>query len=439
MTARAIGQRRGACPGLSAPMPTGDGLLVRLLPAGTIPLDAFVKLCGAAREHGNGIIEITARGSIQVRGLDPMSAPRFAAAIAGLGIAAADGISVLTNPLAGIDAAEILDATALAADLRRALARQSRAARLAPKVSVAIDGGGLLTLDGLSADVRLRAAVVDGHPLWCVGVGGDGRSATYLGLVMPDGGIEAATRLLDVIAARGREARARQILLTEGIAPFRLAIGDLIAPARIGESDGATPDFGVRGNQREAAAIGTHPLRDGSSACGVGLAFGHADATSLERLAEAAKDTGADGIRAAPGRLLITVGSRRETSLSFSAVAEQLGFIVRADDPRRHIFACAGAPICASAYIEARALAPMIAGMTAPYVDGSLNIHVSGCAKGCAHPAPAALTVVGTPEGCRLIADGSPHDAPLAVVSTQELPDAILSYVQAAKREAGHV
>jgi len=33
--------RRGACPGLSAPMPTGDGLLVRLMPAEPIPLDAF--------------------------------------------------------------------------------------------------------------------------------------------------------------------------------------------------------------------------------------------------------------------------------------------------------------------------------------------------------------------------------------------------------------
>ena len=63
-------QRRGACPGLSAPMPTGDGLLVRLLPIGTIPLDAFAALCAAAQAHGNGVIEVTARGSIQVRGLD---------------------------------------------------------------------------------------------------------------------------------------------------------------------------------------------------------------------------------------------------------------------------------------------------------------------------------------------------------------------------------
>ena len=65
--------RRGACPGLSAPMQTGDGLLVRLLPLGTISLRAFADLCRAARTHGNGIVEVTSRGSIQVRGLSAAS------------------------------------------------------------------------------------------------------------------------------------------------------------------------------------------------------------------------------------------------------------------------------------------------------------------------------------------------------------------------------
>ena len=42
--------RRGACPGLSAPMQTGDGLLARLTPSGsTISLDALAGLCAAAR------------------------------------------------------------------------------------------------------------------------------------------------------------------------------------------------------------------------------------------------------------------------------------------------------------------------------------------------------------------------------------------------------
>ena len=100
-----IPPRRGVCPGLSRPVPTGDGLLVRILPIGTIALDAFAALCAAARAYGNGIIEITARGSIQVRGLIAASAPRFADAVAALGLAAEDGVPILCNPLAGLDAA----------------------------------------------------------------------------------------------------------------------------------------------------------------------------------------------------------------------------------------------------------------------------------------------------------------------------------------------
>src|SRR5579863_2183566 len=120
MTARAVffSQRRGACPGLSAPMQTGDGLLVRLQPTGIISVAAFIALCASARRDGNGIVEVTGHGSIQIRGLSVESAPRFADSVASLGIAATDGVSVLANPLAGIDPAEILDASAIAVDIR---------------------------------------------------------------------------------------------------------------------------------------------------------------------------------------------------------------------------------------------------------------------------------------------------------------------------------
>jgi precorrin-3B synthase len=416
MTAAALTlpQRRGACPGLSAPMATGDGLLVRLLPIGTIAPDAFVALCAAARQHGNGIIEVTSRGSIQIRGLSAASAPRFAAAIAALGIAAADGIQVLTDPLAGLDPEQIIDAGALAADLRRALAHSSLAQRLSAKVSVVIDGGGSLSLDGIAADVRVRAVAVDGVAALCVSVGGDGQNAVPLGWVADQHGVEVTIRLLEVLAQRGR-VRAREVLAAEGIAAFRYAVEDLLITA-----DGRRDS----GNRRKEP-LGQHGLRDDTFAYGVGLAFGHADSTSLQRLSETAEAAGASGMRAAPGRVLIIIGLTQQTSSQFAAAAEALGFIVRSDDPRRHVVACAGAPICASADIAARALAPQIAAAAAPHLDGSFKIHISGCAKGCAHPAPAALTVVGTSSGCTLIANGATRDVPFKIVTTNELPDAV--------------
>jgi precorrin-3B synthase len=422
-----LARRRGACPGLSAPMQTGDGLLVRLTPTGTMPLDAFAALCAAARQHGNGIAEITARGNIQVRGLSTSSAPRFADAIAALGIAAADGVPVLSDPLAGLDPEEFVDAEALAADLRHTLARSSLAARLGAKVSVAIDGGGSLTLDAIAADVRLRAERMDGGIALLISIGGDATSAVPLGAVSPGDGVEAAMRLLDVTARRGRNARARDIVAAEGTTAFRPAVADLL----IGD---APP----RAACQSSEAIGVHRLRDGRSAYGVGLAFGHADAMTLQQLAEAARTAGAIGIRAAPGRVLAIISLTPQALSSFVALAENLGFIVRADDPRRNIVACAGAPLCGSAHIATRTIAPQIADAAAPHGDG-VKIHISGCVKGCAHPASVALTVVGTSDGCALIANGSARDTPFAVIPTNELPTAIARYRREQNRETGHV
>lgn len=431
MTARAIffSKRRGACPGLSAPMPTGDGLLVRFLPTGTISLAAFAGLRAAAQRYGNGMVEVTARGSIQIRGLTPATAPRFADAIAALNIAGSEGVPVHTDALASLDPAEVLDAGAIANDLRGALALRGLTATLAPKVSVVIDGGRAISFADLSADVRMRAVKsVDGVRIR-LGIAGSGASAAQLGFVAPQSAVEAAIRLLEVIARRGRKARARDVLAAEGIAVFRSAVVSLLEePA---PSDSCAGD-------RKTEIIGLHELRNGTLACGIGLAFGHTDAATLKCLAEAAATSGASGIRAAPDRALLVIGLTRATANDFVAAAEKLGFIVNAEDSRRNVIACAGAPICSSAHLAARAIAPLIARRVAHRLSPSFQIHVSGCAKGCAHAGPAALTIVGSPNVCSLIANGSVHDSPMEVVAMDEILPAIAKYAYA-MHEGDHV
>lgn len=420
--------RRGVCPGLSAPLSTGDGLLVRMRPIGGIGLAAFDRLCTLAAAHGNGIIEITARGSIQVRGLSAASAPRFAAEVAALNIAAEDGVPILINPLAGL-AEELVDLTASAADLRRALADRALAARLSPKISVVLDGGGVVGLDALAADVRLRAIRWQDDVVLEIGVGGDAASAVPLGYVATADGAETAVRLLDALANRGRSARARDILVAEGVAPFRSAVADLLLR-------NVTPQI----EASRSDALGVHGLRNGSSAYGIGLAFGHADAAALRGLIEVADRAGTSALIPAPSRILIAVGlSSAHAASEFAAQAERFGFIVRADDPRRSVIACAGAPLCASGRIATRALAPVVAEASAPLHGQLATIHLSGCTKGCAHPKSAALTIVGSRAGCELVADGAARDAPFAVVAAEELPAAVAKYARALQREARHV
>ena len=105
------------------------------------------------------------------------------------------------------------------------------------------------------------------------------------------------------------------------------------------------------------------------------------------RLAEAADAAGAKGIRAAADRVLMVIGISEKAAPAFVTAAESLGFIVDSSDPRRHVIACAGAPICASAHIASRALASLVAQIAAPYLDDSARFTFPAAPK--AAPAPA--------------------------------------------------
>ncbi len=384
---------RGACPGLSSPMSTGDGLLARLVAARPIPLEAFIGLCDAARTHGNGIMEVTARGSLQIRGLTAASAPLFAAAVMALPIELCETVPILVDPLPG-DPTALIDSQAIGGALRQAIADAALA--LAPKVSVVIDGGGRIGLDAVAADIRLRATATSEGPRLHVALAGDASTATEVGVIAPEDAVDAVLALLSTIAATGMEARA----------------ADLLPPR-----DAAAPRMAL--NPR-AATIGLHPLDTGAFAIGLGLAFGHAEAAALKALAEIALAQGARWARPAPDRSLL-LGPLGETdATALSGEAQRLGFVTEGADPRRRIVACPGAPACASGLIPARSLAVEIA-RDVPLAGEGVALHVSGCAKGCAHPAPAPLTVVGTAQGYGLIANDTARVTPSTYLDESQL------------------
>jgi precorrin-3B synthase len=410
-------QRRGACPGLSAPMATGDGLLVRFSPADSMSLAAFSGVCAAARKHGNGTVEITARGNLQVRGLTPRSVPLFARAVAALEVAAAEGVSITVDPLAD-DPEAMIETRDIAVGLRTAIAHAGLA--LAPKISVVLDGGGRLHLDALTADVRLRAISTPRGPRLYVSIAGDAASATTLGPIRAEAAVDVVLCLLRVIASHGQDARAAKILTRHGIDPFRCAVKKLVEPS---------PALPARA---PAEVIGKHPLRDGSIALGIALPFGHAHAGELIGLAGIAAEHGARSLRLAPARALLPIGVPRTKAVALADAAERRGFITRPDDPRRRIVACPGKPACASGLIEARALAHQLAPHLPPSVD---LVHISGCAKGCAHPRAAVLTMVGTDRGCGIVRHGSARAAPDFYVDPSDLVGEIVR-LEAPEHEA---
>jgi precorrin-3B synthase len=135
----------------------------------------------------------------------------------------------------------------------------------------------------------------------------------------------------------------------------------------------------------------------------VGLAFGQLEAGTLERLAGHG-----DGLRLTPWRLVLIEGA--------TGMPRDGDLITRSDDPLLRVVACTGAPGCPQALGATRPFARRLA----PSVPEGQIVHIAGCAKGCAHPAPATVTLVATRSGFDLVRNGKASSAPVARSLTED-------------------
>ncbi|MFS8056202.1 precorrin-3B synthase [Rhizobium sp. BR 317] len=399
---------RGACPSLSAPMITGDGLLVRLRPKTPgLTIEQFRALAQAAERHGNGLLEITARGNLQLRGMTTESMAGLAADIAHAGIIPETGVTIETPPLSGLDPLEIADARNLAALLRQQIAALDPQPALAPKLTIIIDAGGRLNLDAISADIRLRAArAADNSTIWDLAVSGTAQTAK----VIASFPVEqlAIIDLLKALALLGPRARGRDL----DVDSLRMKYRSLDVSA-----------LGIA--EQHVSPIGIHPLGSDHLALGLHPSFGQIQAKDLLRFIAIAEAAGASEIRTAPEHAMLVLGLGVQAAEAVQLAAADCGFRTRADDPSNHMDVCAGAGACASAFYATKSAAADLLDLAPELLDGSLTIHLSGCRKGCAHPANSAITIVGAPMGYGVVVNGSASSEPVAYIGKEELKFAL--------------
>lgn len=395
--------RRGWCPSTLRPMETGDGWLVRLHPPGARLSPAQLRrIASLATEHGNGLIEISARANLQIRGVTAGSHPKLVERLLAERLVDehdGDGPQRLTlvSPLAGRDPTSLLDAAALAEEIELS-------ARTLPglpaKLCVVIDDGGAQALDGFAGDVRL------------VGVGAASAALCladrlWLGSIpVTEAAPTVATILRDFAALRAaapdRFRRLRDL--------SREALADL---SRLPEA--AAP--ALRAQPRRA---GLFALANGRFAALIGLPFGRCDAATLDRLGGGTKTSAAD-IRLSPWRGLAFRDLGHAEAIGLMALANELTLITRDDDPRLSVQACAGSPACARAEAPAMADAAVFAEAAADLLAQGATLHVSGCIKACAHPGAADLTLVGRDGRYDVVERGTTRDKPVATLDLSAL------------------
>ena len=377
--------RRGVCPALSAPMQTGDGLLSRVAFTDSISPRDLERLCALATRHGNGLLDITARGGVQFRGLTPESAALLERDVSALGLPVRQGLAVEVSPLAGLDETAVADPRGIMDRLCQHANAQDLHERLAAKMSVIVDGGGHVSMDGLLADIRLKAVRPGSAVFWLLMLGGTQDKALRAGALGEKDAADVVIDLLACLAERGPDARGRDLDIQTVKA---ICAGRLLEYVRFPDA------FEALENQH----YGMLHLSDGVFAVSVAPAFGQISADALAGLCAQATTLGIRTVRPGPAHALFFVGDEAACSGLLNH-ARQAGFVTDAKDPRSSIAVCSGKPACASAYIATHELGTHAARHMSGLLDGSLSLHLSGCGKGCVHPASAPLTFSGSADG----------------------------------------
>jgi precorrin-3B synthase len=388
--------RQGWCPGALRPMQSGDGLIVRLrIAGGVLTPDLARTLAECAEDYGNGLIDLSSRGNLQLRGVTQEKLPELQARLDALRLLDDDADveairNILVSPLAALDPLALCDAQEVARALDQELRTDTRLRLLPGKFLFLIDDGGRLPLPLEAADVGFVAAATVIGPCFTVYLGGTPAGQCGIGDAS-DTALHASHVFLDL--KQGDERRMRDLVRRLGIDALATHIG-------------SSPP---KANSERAAAshiLGFHRLGD-TQALGIGIAFGRLNAQKLRLLADVAEEARGE-LRLSSWRAIFLVA--REIDSPLQDRLRDAGFILDDEAPIRAVAACSGKPACLKGAVDAqedgRHLAPLARSLT----DHGIALHVSGCVKGCAHAAQAPVTLVGTDNGYTLVLDGRTGD-----------------------------
>ncbi|MFJ6620512.1 hypothetical protein ACIQOW_23440 [Kitasatospora sp. NPDC091335] len=386
--------RADACPGALRLHAADDGALARIrLPGGLLTDRQAFALAEASEVLGDGELETTSRGNVQLRGLASHCAAELAERLRAVALLPSDTHervrNIVASPLAGLgaveDAAGIASGTASGtasagasggADVQ-AWVRELDARLCASGWAAGLSGKFLFALDdgrgdvaALDADVTLIAGP-DGTRLLRLGRDGHGHPVEAGQEVTAV--LDAARSFLEALRTNGRKAwHLREV-------PELRPAGSVPLPAFAGS----------------VPAVGALP-----GGLSVGLRFGRASAGQWRALVAAS----AGELRLTPWRGAVLPGATADRLPALAAA----GFRTEPGSAWERATACTGLPGCAKSLADVRtdAARALDAG-TAVRAGAGLPVHWSGCERRCGHPAGRWVDVLATGRGYRVTVNGA--------------------------------
>lgn len=358
-----------ACPGALQVHQAADGALARLrLPGGMVTAGQLETLAHTATEFGNGTLELTVRGNLQLRGVRDAAAVADAVAVAGLLPSPTHERvrNIVASPLSG-RVGGLADVRPWVSELDAAIRADPELARLPGRFLFGLDDG-RGDISGLGADVGAHllservALLLAGHDT---------------GIRIEPGQVVAT---LITVARRFVEVRGKA---------WRIAELDDASPLVAGFAVTAAPGADYPPVLRPP--VGWIGQDDGRVALGAGIPLGVLTARQAEFVA--AVDA---PVVITPWRSLLVCDLSEGVADTALRVLAPMGLVFDENSPWLDISACVGSPGCEKSLADVRAEATRVA--REEDVDG--HVHYVGCERACGSP-PAGQVFVATAEGFR--------------------------------------
>lgn len=355
------------------------------IPGGILTGPQWQALIAAAHQWGNGQLELTSRGNLQLRGLGAGDEESLALHLRTAGLLPSPAHervrNLLASPLSGRDDVGQLDVRPLITEFDRALCDRPALAELSGRFLFALDDG---RADVLAAEPDIAVTATSPHTMQLLLAG------QPVGARCPG---NAAVELM--LAAAEAFLAERQ---AQGGAAWRLAeLTD--GPARVADRLGiAGPGLAPAVGLGAAPAPGrTIRQRDGACALVIGVPLGGLTADQAQVFLR-------PQLILTPWRSIVLPDLAAEDVTELRAACARLGMITDESDPLGEVTACTGRPGCASALADVRADA-IATHRALPAASGppATGVHWSGCARRCGRPTGAVTDLIATGSGYQLI------------------------------------
>ncbi|MFJ9128216.1 precorrin-3B synthase [Streptomyces sp. NPDC102340] len=421
-----------ACPGALRLHMADDGFLARVrIPGGVLSVDQARALAGAAGRLGDGMLHLTSRGNVQLRGLRDGCGAELAGVLGAAGLlpsAAHERVrNVVASPMSGLDGCGFVDVREWLTGLDAGLCASS--------VTPELSGRFLFGLDDGRGDVAaLRPDVlVQGLP--------SGEAEVFLGEVgvrVPYGrAAEVAVAAAEVFVAAAREASGRvwrvaELDLSAEELTRRLSAHPSLTPRGSAPDPAPQTPAGLkdRGSAPHPAAqspqgldLANPPQRSNVAATALGnlppwaagwarrrpvprnkdvgpgpgarpvvtVPFGAIEPRQWDALTGLAGQLPPRELRLTPWRSVVVPGATPE---QIERLAET-GLVADPTSPWTRVAACIGRPGCAKSHADVRHDATVHLGDAHP----TLPTYWSGCERRCGHPADPYVDIVAQPDG----------------------------------------